>query len=86
VHTVEAIKPNLMEAWRLSPARAGFSAAIGADCHSYDADGNRIRVLVIPPSRVPVNSVAAATAQAASDKQITDPVFQWLREAFGGWA
>jgi hypothetical protein len=47
-----------------------------------EAEGNRIKALVMPPSRVLVRSDAGGTAQSVADKQLTDAVFQWLRDTF----
>ena len=82
VRTVVAIKPNLMESLAMAGSAQDFQPRSALIVVASDADGNRIKTLVKAPSRVLVSSVVGGTAQAAADKQITDAVFQWLRETF----
>jgi len=82
VRTVVAIKPDLMESLAMAGSAQDFQPRSALIVVPNEADGNRIRALVKPPSRVLVRSVPDGTAQAAADKQTTDAVFQWLRETF----
>ena len=82
VRTVVAIKPNLMESLALAGSAQDFQPRSALIVVPNEAEGNRIRTLVTPPSRLLVNSVAGGTAQATGDKQITDAIFQWLRDSF----
>jgi pimeloyl-ACP methyl ester carboxylesterase len=82
VRTVVAIKPNLMESLAMAGSAQDFQPRSALIVVSDQAEGNRIRALVQPPSRMLVSSVAGDTAQATADKQITDAVFQWLRDSF----
>jgi pimeloyl-ACP methyl ester carboxylesterase len=82
VRTVVAIKPDLMESLAMAGSAQDFQPRSALIVVPNEADGNRIRALVKPPSRVLVRSVPDGTAQAAADKQTADAVFQWLRETF----
>lgn len=82
VRTIVAIKPNLMESLAMAGSAQDFQPRSALIVVSDQAEGNRIRALAQPPSRVLVSSVAGGTAQASADKQITDAVFQWLRDTF----
>jgi pimeloyl-ACP methyl ester carboxylesterase len=82
VRTVVAIKPNLMESLAMAGSAQDFQPRSALIVVPNETEGNRIRALVKPPSRVLVSSVAGGTAQAVTDKQITDAAFQWLRETF----
>jgi pimeloyl-ACP methyl ester carboxylesterase len=82
VRTVVAIKPNLMESLAMAGSAQDFQPRSALIVVSDQAEGNRIRALSQPPSRVLVSSVAGGTALASADKQITDAVFQWLRDTF----
>jgi pimeloyl-ACP methyl ester carboxylesterase len=82
VRTAVAIKPNLMESLAMAGSAQDFQPRSALIVVSDEAEGNRIKALVKAPSRVLVSSVAGGSAQATADKQITDAVFQWLRETF----
>ncbi len=82
VRTVVAIKPNLSESLAMAGSAQDFQPRSALIVVADEAEGNRIKSLVRPPSRVVVSSVAGGTAQAVADKQLADAVFQWLRETF----
>jgi pimeloyl-ACP methyl ester carboxylesterase len=82
VRTVVAIRPNLMESLAMAGSAQDFQPRSALIVVPNEAEGNRIRVMVRPPSRILVSSVAGGTAQASADKQITDAIFQWLRDSF----
>jgi pimeloyl-ACP methyl ester carboxylesterase len=82
VRTVVAIKPNLMESLALAGSAQDFRPRSALIVVPNETEGNRIRALVQPPSRILVSSVAGGTAQASADSQIAAAVFQWLRDTF----
>jgi len=82
VRTVVAIRPNLMESLAMAGSAQDFQPRSALIVVADEAEGNRIKALVKAPSRIVLSPVAAGTAQATADKQITDAVFQWLRETF----
>jgi pimeloyl-ACP methyl ester carboxylesterase len=82
VRTVVAIKPNLMESLALAGSAQDFHPRSALIVVPNETEGNRIRALVQPPSRILVSSVTGDTAQASADSQIAAAVFQWLRETF----
>ena len=82
VRTVVAIKPNLMESLALAGSAQDFRPRSALIVVPDETEGNRIRALVQPPSRILVSSVAGGTAQASADSQIAAAVFQWLRDTF----
>jgi pimeloyl-ACP methyl ester carboxylesterase len=82
VRTVVAIRPNLTESFAMAGSAQDFQPRSALIVVSDEAEGNRIRALVKPPSRVMVTSVTGGAAQATADKPLTDAIFQWLRESF----
>ena len=82
VRTVVAIKPNLTESLAMAGSAQDFQPRSALIVAADEAEGNRIRNLVKPPSRVLVRSVAGGTAESVADKQLSDAVFQWLKETF----
>jgi pimeloyl-ACP methyl ester carboxylesterase len=82
VRTVVAIRPNLTESLAMAGSAQDFQPRSALIVVADEAEGNRIKALVKPPSRVLVRSVAGGTAQSLADKQLTDAVFQWLRDSF----
>jgi pimeloyl-ACP methyl ester carboxylesterase len=82
VRTVVAIKPNLAESLAMAGSALDFQPRSALIVLADQAEGDRIKNLVKPPSRVLVSSVAGGTAQSVTNKQVADAVFQWLRETF----
>ncbi len=82
VRTVVAIKPNLTESLAMAGSAQDFQPRSALVVTGDEAEGNRIKALVNAPSRVLVRSVQGGSAQSIVDRQISDAVFQWLRETF----
>ncbi len=82
VRTVVAIRPNLNESLALAGSAQDFQPKSALIAVSDEAEGNRIKALVKPPSRILVVADGQSTAQSVAEKQIADAVFQWLRETF----
>ena len=82
VRTVVAIKPSLAESFAMAGSALDFQPRSALIIVADEAEGNRIRNAVKPPSRVLVSSVAGGTAQSVANKQVSDAVFQWLKETF----
>lgn len=82
VRTVVAIKPNLAESLAMAGSALDFQPRSALIIVADEAEGNRIKNLIKPPSRVLMGSVAGGTAQSVTNKQLTDVVFQWLKETF----
>lgn len=82
VRTVVAISPNLAESLAMAGSAQDFLPKSALIVVADEAEGNRIKSLVRPPSRVMVSSIAGGTALSVADKRLADAVFQWLRETF----
>lgn len=82
VRTAVAIKPNLDEALALAGSAQDFQPRSTLVVVSTQAEGDRIKALVKAPSRVVVAPHTGGTAEWTADKQVSDAVFQWLKETF----
>ncbi|HEY2381918.1 MAG TPA: alpha/beta fold hydrolase [Terriglobia bacterium] len=82
VRTVVAINPKLDESLSLAGSAHDFQPQSSLIVTPNQAEGDRIKALVKPPSRVLVISRSGGTAQWAADKQVDDAIFQWLKETY----
>lgn len=82
VRTVVAIKPVLKEALEMAGSAQDFHPrsvlVIAADV----AEGNALKPYVKDPFRVLAQPVTGGTAQVLRLKQITDAIFQWMKETY----
>jgi dienelactone hydrolase len=82
VKTVVAIKPNLDESLALAGSAQDFVPRSSLIIVPSQAEGDRIKAAVKPPSRVIVSAASGGTVQWTADRQVRDGIFQWLRETF----
>src|SRR5207247_10429101 len=82
VRTAVAIKPNLDESLALAGSAQDFQPRSTLIVVSSAAEGDRFKAVVKAPSRVLVSPHTGGAAQWTADKQVTDAVFQWLKETF----
>lgn len=82
VRSVVAIKPVLKEALEMAGSAQDFHPhsvlVIAADA----AEGNQVRQYAKDPFRVLAQPVAGGTAQVLQSRQLTDAIFQWLKETY----
>jgi pimeloyl-ACP methyl ester carboxylesterase len=81
VRTVVAVKPNAAESLAMAGSAQDFtprSALIVAD----QTETSRIQPYVRNPLRTLAAGASAGTAQAFQNTQITDAIFQWLKETY----
>jgi dienelactone hydrolase len=82
VRSVIAIKPVPKEALEMAGSAQDFrphsALVIAADV----AEGNQIKQYAKDPFRVLAQSVSGGTAQVIQSKQLTDAIFQWLKETY----
>ena len=82
VRTVIAVNPNLTESLAMAGSAQDFEPKSALIVVSDQGEGNRINNLVKPPARVQVVPISGGTAQWFASRQVTDAVFQWLKETF----
>lgn len=82
VRTVVAIKPNLDESLALAGSAQDFQPRSSLIIASNQAEADRLKAMVMQPSRVLIASHSDGTTQWLADKQVTDAIFQWLQETF----
>jgi dienelactone hydrolase len=82
VRTVVAIKPNYDESLALAGSAQDFQPKSSLLVVSTQAEGDRLKPAVKPPSRVIVAPHAGGAADWTADKVVKDAVFQWLKETF----
>jgi pimeloyl-ACP methyl ester carboxylesterase len=82
VRTVVALSPKADESLALAGSPQDFQPRSALTVVPNAAEGDRIKALVKAPSRIVVASHSGGTAQGFADKQVTDAVFQWLKETF----
>jgi pimeloyl-ACP methyl ester carboxylesterase len=82
VRTVVALSPKLDESLALAGSAQDFQPRSALTVVSNAVEGDRIKALVKVPSRVVVAPHSGGTAQWFADKQVTDAVFQWLKDTF----
>ena len=82
VRTVVAINPKLDESLALAGSAHDFQPESSLIITPNPGEGDRIKALVKSPSRVVIASHSGGTAQWTADKQVTDAIFQWLKETY----
>jgi pimeloyl-ACP methyl ester carboxylesterase len=82
VRSVVAIKPVLKEAMAMAGSAQDFHPRSALVVAADAAEGNQIKQYTKDPFRVLAQPVAGGTAQAVESKQVTDAIFQWLKETY----
>jgi len=82
VRTVVAIKPDLDESLALAGSAQDFQPRSGLIVVPTQAEGDRFKSAVKPPSRVVVSPQSGGTGQWTANKQLKDAIFQWLKETY----
>ena len=82
VRTVVAVKPNLTESLAMAGSAQDFHPRSALIVTPDEAEGARIKGYVANPSRILAANVAEGTTQSFQNRQVSDAVFQWLKETF----
>lgn len=82
VRSVVAIKPVLKEALEMAGSAQDFRPHAALVVTADAAEGNQIKQYAKDPFRVLAQSVTGGTAQVLQSKQLTDAIFQWLKETY----
>jgi pimeloyl-ACP methyl ester carboxylesterase len=82
VRTVVAVKPNLNESLAMAGSAQDFHPHSALIVVSDAAEGNRLKGYVADPVKVLTMAGSAGAAQSFQNRQLTDAVFQWLKETF----
>jgi len=82
VRSVVAIKPVLKEALEMAGSAQDFHPHSVLVVAANVAEGNEVRQYAKEPFRVLAQPVAGGTAQVIQSKQLTDAIFQWLKETY----
>jgi dienelactone hydrolase len=82
VRTAVAIKPNLDESLALAGSAQDFHPRSTLIVVPSQADGDRFKTAIRPPSRVIAVPESGGSTQWISNKQVRDAIFQWLKETY----
>jgi pimeloyl-ACP methyl ester carboxylesterase len=82
VRTAVAINPKLDESLALAGSAHDFQPRSTLVIVPNQAEGDRIKPSVKPPSQVLVVPHSGGTAEWLGDKQVEDAIFQWLKETY----
>src|SRR6185436_17210811 len=82
VRTVVAIKPVLKEALEMAGSAQDFHPHSALVVTADAAEGDQIKTYTKNPFRVMTQTVAGGTAQVIQSQQLTDAIFQWLKETY----
>ena len=83
VRTVVAVNPNLTGRSGNGRQRAGLQATLCTDIFTLtEAEGNTLKAAVQPPVQVRVVTQAGGTASWLQNKQVSDSIYQWLKDTF----
>jgi pimeloyl-ACP methyl ester carboxylesterase len=82
VRSVVAIKPVLKEAMEMAGSAQDFHPHSALVVAADAAEGNQIKQYSKDPFRVLAHPVAGGTTQVIQSQQLTDAIFQWLKETY----
>jgi len=82
VRTVVAVKPVLKEALEMAGSAQDFHPRSALVIAADAAESNQIKTYSKDPFRVVTQPVAGGTSQIFQAKQLTDAIFQWLKETY----
>ena len=82
VRSVVAIKPVLKEALEMAGSAQDFHPHSALVVTADAAEGDQIKTYTKNPFRVITQAVAGGTAQVIQSQQLTDAIFQWLKETY----
>jgi len=82
VRSVIAIKPVLKEAMEMAGSAQDFHPRSALVVAADAAEGNQIKPYTKDPFRVLTQPVTGGTAQVIQSQQLTDAIFQWLKETY----
>ena len=82
VRSVVAVKPNLNESMAIAGSAQDFHPRSALVISPDEAEGNQIKTLVQAPFRLLTLGLAGGTTPSFENKQLTDAVFQWLKETY----
>jgi pimeloyl-ACP methyl ester carboxylesterase len=82
VRTVVAVNPNLRESQEMAGGGLDFKPRSALVFSLTDADASALKSAVQSPVQVRTVDQAGGTALWFQNKQVTDAIFQWLKETF----
>jgi pimeloyl-ACP methyl ester carboxylesterase len=82
VRSVIAIKPVLKEAMEMAGSAQDFHPRSALVVAADAAEANQIRTYSKDPFRVIAHPVTGGTVQVIQSQQLTDAIFQWLKETY----
>jgi len=82
VRTIIAVKPNLNESLAMAGSAQDFHPRSALIAVSEEAEGNRLKGYVANPVKVLTLAAPSGAAQAFQNRQLTDAIFQWLKDTF----
>jgi len=82
VRTVVAVNPNLTEGQELAGSAQDYKPRSALIVTLTEAEGNTIKAAVQPPVQVRVVTQAGGTTSWLQNKQVSDAIYQWLKDTF----
>jgi alpha-beta hydrolase superfamily lysophospholipase len=82
VRTVVAVNPNLTEGQELAGSAQDYKPRSALILALTEAQGNTLKTAVQPPVQVRVVAQTGGTASWLQNKQVSDAIYQWLKDSF----
>jgi pimeloyl-ACP methyl ester carboxylesterase len=82
VRTVVAVNPNLLEGQEMAGSAQDYKPRSALIFSLTEAEGNTLKAVVQTPVQVRILAQAGGTASWLQNKQVTDSIYQWLKDTF----
>jgi pimeloyl-ACP methyl ester carboxylesterase len=82
VRTVVAVNPNLTEGQEMAGSAQDYRPHSALILTLTETEGNRLKAAVQPPVQVRVVTQAGGTTSWLQNKQVSDAIYQWLKDTF----
>jgi pimeloyl-ACP methyl ester carboxylesterase len=82
VRTVVAVNPNLTEGQELAGSAQDYKPHSALIVTLTETEGNSLKAAVQTPVQVRVVTQAGGTASWLQNKQVSDAIYQWLKDTF----
>ena len=82
VRTVVAVNPNLTEGQEMAGSAQDYKPRSALIVTLTESEGNTLKAAVLPPVQVRVVAQAGGTASWLQNKQVSDAIYQWLKDTF----
>jgi pimeloyl-ACP methyl ester carboxylesterase len=82
VRTVVAVNPNLTEGQEMAGSSQDYRPRSALIIALTEAQGNTLKAAVQPPVQVRVVTQAGGTTSWLQNKQVSDAIYQWLKDSF----